>query len=149
MSKKPHICWCVPLISISFALSGCGGNHFCTSHDDCDADSRCLYNVCYDVPLPCGKAPPKDCDRDLSHDECAQAGGNWTCYRTCYCRCPSGDEGCPCWDGDHCQGACMGDDSSHNCSEVVIGTCSQFQEEYKIGCHCVHHEGRFVVLCAS
>jgi hypothetical protein len=124
----------------------------CKAHEDCLEGQRCLEGECLDDPPECGQPPLPDCAWGLEGDECEEGGGWIKCSAldpsTCWCECPSGDFGCPCWKSTHCRGHCRGDEE--NCIELQIGKCSFTQASAPLGCNCVVWQDQgFIVICAD
>ena len=119
----------------------------CQSHEDCLQEARCLDCVCQSAPPTCGDPPPPDCEWGVPEQECGPSGGSWECGFACSCWCLAGDEGCPCWDSGHCQGACLADET--DCAGRIVGSCSRLQGMVQLGCHCVLFEGGFTWICAD
>jgi hypothetical protein len=115
----------------------------CQSHQDCPEDQRCLDGECLTEPPPCGENPAPDCAWGIEDpDECHQARGRYECSHLdpswCWCNCPTGQEGCPCWRASHCRGDCMAEEeilSGEECRALKMGVCSRWT--VNLGCWCV------------
>lgn len=123
----------------------------CQNHDDCDEHERCIEGQCLSEPPPCGEDPPP-CGWNEETQVCE--GGWYVCSHfcpddpdCCWCECPAGDSGCPCWTGGHCQGCCMGDEN--DCENTKIGTCYDRRVYMPLGCNCLYFEGGFTWICAD
>ena len=110
--------------------------HECCAHTDCAASQRCIDGQCLDEPPACGDAAP-DCEWTRVEADCR---GAWVCSHLdtqyCWCDCPTGDAGCPCWDASHCQGDCIAEqEDPHDGQCAWLGQCSA--RTTNLGCICV------------
>ena len=119
----------------------------------CAEDERLVDGICRHEPKECGALPPHP-ECHFGDDECWAHGGRLRCSYldpdTCWCECPSGDEGCPCWDQAHCQGACVVDPYPSGCSadnEHLIGVCAPTTSWFRLGCWCHLDDGVPVPYC--
>lgn len=100
----------------------------------------------------CGQPGRYDgCNARLGMADClAQAGrwGRWGLSPSDSCLCPTGDDGCPCTDGDQCDGSCIAPlPQGNDCSTVPIGACAPTRPTF--GCHCFFTAGRGAGLCVD
>lgn len=133
-----------------------GGHGFCLSHSDCAEEERCINKRCHTDPPPCGEEVAPECHWGLEQEECHQKRGSWQCSYVvpdyCWCDCPTGQEGCPCWSAAHCQGDCMaeGDPMTfEECENTKMGTCSA--RSTNLGCWCRTYYDRpgFNYICSD
>ena len=131
--------WFTAPILVALALAAC------EAHDPeaCAADERLIDGSCQSQPPACGEPAPEcgDCDAP---------GAIWRCsyFRpdVCWCECPSGDAGCPCWDESHCQGVCLNLINDGRCDEKTEGVCSE-RVVMKYSCQCEVQDGVGVPNC--
>lgn len=140
------------LFALLLSLPGCsyydiapgpdaGGSDFCLSHSDCSEEERCIDNRCYTDPPPCGEEVAPECGWGREEEECYQKGGSWQCSYIspdfCWCDCPTGQGGCPCWSAAHCRGDCVIEEdglSFDECENQKIGVCTA--RTTNLGCWC-------------
>jgi hypothetical protein len=112
-----------------------------------DADGDGLGDACDPV---CGE-PGKyaSCKHGLDQAACGAAGGTFGVdglSKTPFCKCPTGDAGCPCNSQNDCEGACWAWDSG--CESVLIGECTPMTLMFS--CYClVYAPGHGGSICVD
>jgi hypothetical protein len=147
---------------------GCVGEciEFCNNcqEEACWPEGRCFEGKCESGPPACGQPPDAACQFDMNQEDCEANSGLWECSPVieppaCSCKCPAGDAGCPCWNSNHCQGACIGiqlpwdtvefHELVEACAKTSVGRCSDRIEILPFYCNCVFFEDQFQVMCVD
>jgi len=133
------------------------GGKTCKNHGDCPDDQRCFDGACLTDPPPCGEVVAPDCAWGLKDEEECQAAGGWIAcshigYDTCWCDCPTGQGGCPCWKSSHCRGECISEDeilSSDECEALKMGVCTGRTTNLGCWCRIWNMSGGFQSVCTD
>jgi hypothetical protein len=110
----------------------------------CQDDERIVDGRCQSKPASCGSQPTiPGCGWTQVPADCL---GAWTCSyldpTNCWCSCPTSDEGCPCWDDEHCEGTCVAPKEGPACKDTYTGETGKGSRYGVVfGCSCYFHGG--------